>query len=324
MSDALKGWAHVPELPIGVAPLWQWPPRPLAVLKWYWDGWFFVTVKLILVGIAVVTWYWLTPPLSTFETFHLGWISTLFLRNLAILLVVAGGLHVWFYRYSGQADALKFDPRPLGKGRLFTMNTQVADNMFWSCTSGVATWTAYEVLMLWAISNGHIGFLGFADNPIWFLAIFFLIPIWESFYFYWIHRLLHWPPLYRLAHSVHHRNTNIGPWSGLSMHPIEHAIYFGSVLVHFAFASHPLHIIFHLQFYALTAVTTHTGFEAIFLRNKKRLRLGMFHHQMHHRYFECNYGNLDVPWDKFFGSFHDGTAKAHEIMKERRRRFHGT
>ena len=40
---------------------------------------------------------------------------------------------------------------------------------------------------------------------------------------------------------------------------------------------------------------------------------------MHHRYFECNYGNLEVPWDKWFGSFHDGTIAAHQRMKQRLR-----
>ena len=41
---------------------------------------------------------------------------------------------------------------------------------------------------------------------------------------------------------------------------------------------------------------------------------------MHHRYFECNYGSLEIPWDKLFGSFHDGTAAANERIKERRKR----
>lgn len=323
MSDPspAKDWHFIPELPIRPSPLWQWPPKPLAVLRWYWDGWFFVTVKLIVLGIAFGCWFWASPALETAASLAPGWIAAIVLRNFALLLIVAGGLHLWFYTYGGQGQTLKFDRRDLAKrGRLFTLNSQVRDNMFWSLTSGVIAWSAYECLMLWAIANGHIGFLSFAAHPIWFIAIFFLIPIWESFYFYWIHRWLHWPPLYRMAHAVHHRNTNIGPWSGLSMHPVEHVIYFGSVLVHWLFASHPLHILFHLQFYALTTVTTHTGFETFFVKDKRRLRLGMFHHQMHHRYFECNYGNLDVPWDKLFGSFHDGTAAAHAQMKDRRRR----
>ena len=59
------------------------------------------------------------------------------------------------------------------------------------------------------------------------------------------------------------------------------------------------------------------------MKDKNRLALGTFHHQMHHRYFECNYGNLEVPWDKWFGSFHDGTDEAHERMLKQRREMMG-
>ena len=72
-----------------------------------------------------------------------------------------------------------------------------------------------------------------------------------------------------------------------------------------------------------TAATTHTGFEGVSIKDENRLVLGRFHHQMHHRYFECNYGSLEIPWDKFFGSFHDGTNEADKRMKERRKRMMG-
>ena len=55
----------------------------------------------------------------------------------------------------------------------------------------------------------------------------------------------------------------------------------------------------------------------ITMKNKNRIALGYFDHQLHHRYFECNYGTPEMPWDKWFGSFHDGTAEAHERMKHR-------
>ena len=48
---------------------------------------------------------------------------------------------------------------------------------------------------------------------------------------------------------------------------------------------------------------------------------GTFHHQMHHRYFECNYGSLELPWDKWFGSFHDGTVESDTKIRERRKKF---
>ena len=258
--------------------------------------------------------------METARTIEAGWVLQIFIRNLVLMILVAGGLHWYFHSGRKQGDERKFDSRELpAKGRIYTFNNQLYDNVFWSLASGVTLWTAYEVLMFWAMANGYAPLLTWADSPVWFVALLFLTPIWISFHFYWIHRWLHWPPLYKLAHSLHHRNTNVGPWSGLSMHPLETLLFFSSVLVHFLIASHPIHILFHMQHQALTAATSHTGFEGLVVRNENRFALGRFHHQMHHRYFECNYGNLEMPWDKLFGSWHDGTVEAHERMKERRK-----
>ena len=192
------------------------------------------------------------------------------------------------------------------------------DNMFWSLTSGVIFWTAYEVLIFWAMGNGYAPILTPAANPIIFTIWFLLTPLWISFHFYWIHRLLHYRPLYRFFHSVHHRNVNVGPWSGLSMHPGEHLLFFSSMLIHFAIPTHPLHVLFHIQHQALQAVSSHTGYESLLVKDKKTLDLGTFHHQMHHRYFEVNYGTLEIPWDKWFGTFHDGSIESHEKLRSRR------
>ena len=325
MSDApLKGWNHVPNVPLKVSPFFTWPLQPIEMLKWVWNSWFLITEKLIIIAIALVSFYWFQPPLEETKTFAFGWIAEMYIRNLILMAAVAGGLHLYFYTFTKQGQNLKYDPRPLMKdGKQFTLGGQIRDNIFWTLGSGVFVWTAYEVVMFWALANGYVPLLTWAANPIWFVAMFLLIPLWESFYFYWIHRLLHVPFLYKHVHALHHRNINVGPWSGLSMHPIEHVIYLGTVLVHFIIAAHPVHILFHLQYYTLTAATTHTGFEALLVKDVDRLKLGTFHHQMHHRYFECNYGSLEMPWDKFFGSFHDGTDEANELMKERRKRMMG-
>ena len=172
--------------------------------------------------------------------------------------------------------------------------------------------------MFYAMANGYAPHLSWAQNPIWFCALFLLTPVIISLHFYWIHRALHWGPLYRLAHALHHKNVNVGPWSGLSMHPIAHIAFFSSILVHFIIPAHPLHILFHMQHQSLTAATSHTGYEALLVKDRKTLALGTFHHQMHHRYFEVNYGNLEMPWDKWFGTFHNGTPEAHDAMKDRR------
>ena len=319
-NTPVKGWNHLPNVPIKVSPFFQWPLRPKDMLVWIWNSWFLISEKLIIVGIAFVSFYLFQPSLEETKNLEASWIFQMYFRNLVLMSTVAGGLHLYFYTFSRQGKKLRYDPRPLMKrGKQFTLGGQVKDNMFWTLASGVSIWTAYEVLMFWAIANGYAPMLQWATNPIFFIALFLIIPLWESFYFYWIHRFLHIPFFYKHVHALHHRNINVGPWSGLSMHPFEHLIYLGTVLIHWVIAAHPVHILYHLQYYTLTAATTHTGFEALLVKDQSRLQLGTFHHQMHHRYFECNYGSIEIPWDKVFGSFHDGTEEAGERIKVRRK-----
>ena len=46
---------------------------------------------------------------------------------------------------------------------------------------------------------------------------------------------------------------------------------------------------------------------------------GDIFHNLHHRYFEVNYGMSLVPMDKWFSTWHDGSMEAHEVMKDRKR-----
>merc|ERR1711934_353252 len=108
---------------------------------------------------------------------------------------------------------------------------------------------------------GAMGYTDWWATPAWSVTWLLLIPIWREFHFYWTHRLIHWKPLYKTVHYLHHRNVNPGPWSGLSMHPVEHLFYFSVVLIHFVVPSHPLHFFFNGQHTALTPSAGHHGFE---------------------------------------------------------------
>ena len=50
--------------------------------------------------------------------------------------------------------------------------------------------------------------------------------------------------------------------------------------------------------------------------------MGDFFHQLHHRYFECNYGTVEMPWDRWFGSFHDGSQQGSEKTRERKKKMY--
>ena len=133
----IKGWNHIPNVPIKVSPLFNWPLKPLEVLKWIWKSWFIITENLILIVVACISFFWFHPPLEQAQTFSIEWVAKLYIRNILLLSAVAGGLHLYFYTFTQQGQKLKYDPRPLSKsGRQFTLGGQVRDNMFWSLGSG--------------------------------------------------------------------------------------------------------------------------------------------------------------------------------------------
>ncbi len=314
-------WHYTPSLPIRSAPYFSWPIDIRAIGQWILKGWVPVTERSIILLLALVSAYFFAPALERCVEFTAGWMAQIYFRNLVLMCLVAGGLHLYFYTFRVQGDDLRFDARPLVKSnKVFTFNSQVRDNMFWTLASGVTVWSGYEILMMWALANGYAPALTMPGHLFWLVLLIFLLPMWETTHFFLIHRLIHTNKLYQRVHALHHRNTNVGPWSGLSMHPVEHVIYLSTVLIHFVIPSNPLLIIFHLAYFTLSAATTHTGYQGIVRRGKLLLPLGTFHHQLHHRYFTCNYGGLETPWDEWTGSFHDGTDESHQEFLARRKR----
>jgi lathosterol oxidase len=320
-SRSSRTWNHKPALPIPNSPLFDWPPRPAAAVRWVSNRWINISYSSLFLLIAVLVYMFAGPSAETASLLAPGWIFQIWFRNLILLTLFAGGLHLWLYTFSMQGERLKFDARSFIKNNgSFTFRNQVYDNMFWSLTSGVAAWTFFEVLYFWAAANGVITVLPFRGSELWFFVWLIAVPIMGSFHFYWIHRFLHWPPLYRKVHAVHHRSVNIGPWSGISMHPVESFLYMSSALVFFVIPAHPVIFLLHLYIRAIGPAFTHAGFEKALAGDQKLVDVGDFHHQLHHRYFECNYGTAEMPWDRWFGSFHDGTDAAREQIMERRRR----
>ena len=78
-----------------------------------------------------------------------------------------------------------------------------------------------------------------------------------------------------------------------------------------------MHFFFHMHLEALNPLASHSGFDGLVVNGKRRIKLGDFFHQLHHRYFECNYGTAEMPWDKWFGSFDDGTPEARQRIRAR-------
>jgi len=95
-------------------------------------------------------------------------------------------------------------------------------------------------------------------------------------------------------------------------------LYFSGVMLHWIVPSHPLHAIFHLQQRAFAPAQGHNGFDKVRLPNGSYLSAEHYTHYLHHKHFEVSYGDDLVPFDRIFGTFHDGTDEATDAMNRRR------
>lgn len=318
-----KDWNYHPDLPLEDPSIFSRPTDVSFLAGWFRRNWLALSERMLMLIVAVATYLWAYPGLERAQNFEFGWVLQVLLVNYALMIAVAGGLHWYFYMRRGQGLSLKFDKRDQTRNnRNFKFSDQVKDNMFWSLVSGVPMITAFHVVTLWLMANGYVPTVTLSSNPVWFVLWIILIPIWSALHFYWVHRLLHVPFFYTRFHSLHHRNINIGPWSGLSMHPVEHLLYLTTLSVHWIVASHPIHLIFHVIYQGPGAAMTHTGYENLLIKDKRSLALGTFYHTLHHRYFECNYGNQEMPWDRWFGTFHDGTDESTQITRDRKKKMY--
>jgi sterol desaturase/sphingolipid hydroxylase (fatty acid hydroxylase superfamily) len=319
-EDARGYWKPIKSISYG--PFFEWPPKPKPLFKWFFGfPGYLLPWNLLYALAAIIIWLYLTPPLEKMTTLKIDWIGFILLRNFILLIAITGSWHLWLYVWRKQDTKFKYNRSwPNKKSKVFLFSNQTYDNMFWTLVSGVPIWTTYEVLLLWAYANGIAPMINFNEHPIGFVALFFLIPFVHEVGFYFCHRALHWPPLYKIAHKVHHQNINPGPWSGISMHPLEHLMYFAIILLIFIFPTHPIHMINLASRLGLLAVVGHTGFDHIVVGKKTIVNTSYYAHYLHHKYFEVNYADGMVPLDKWFGSFHDGSTEGDEIMKARQKK----
>lgn len=164
------------------------------------------------------------------------------------------------------------------------------------------------MMNLWA--SGKLSYYNeFWSVPAWSLFHLLFVTYWREFHFYWCHRMIHpwfgkkspYKPLdlgqflYTNFHSLHHKSNNPGPWSGLSMHPVEHFFYYSCTLLPLFFKAHPLHFLY-AKFHAdIAPIAGHDGMAFS----------GGDFHWLHHHKFECNYGVPLIDFDRLFGTWMD-------------------
>lgn len=141
----------------------------------------------------------------------------------------------------------------------------------------------------------------------WFFGSIALMFIAHDGYYYWVHRWMHHPKLFKYVHLVHHKSTNPSPWAAYSFHPIE-AVLEAFIYVIFVFAMpvHGLALMIFLISMIVRNVVSHLGMEILprwFIRNKwLNWMTTTTHHDLHHKNFNTNYGLYFTWWDRWIGT----------------------
>lgn len=155
----------------------------------------------------------------------------------------------------------------------------------------------------------------------WFYLAFPLMLIIHDTYFYWMHRFMHHPKLFKIFHLLHHKSVNPSPWAAYAFYPTEALIEAG-IFVMFIFIM-PLtflHFFIFFLFMIIYNVYGHLGWE-LYPQGFSKHWLGKWintsvNHNQHHQFFKGNYGLYFLWWDRWMGTIReDYDSKFDEVKK---------
>lgn len=228
--------------------------------------------------------------------------AAILLSALAMTLIVG-------VRYLLASGGFALVTRIVRPGLYAGLDRQVRREIGWSLASaaiygvpaGIVAWG-------WANRGWTSIYTDPAAYPLWYppLSVLFYLLAHDA-WFYWIHRLMHRPRPFRIAHAVHHASRPPTAWAAMSFHPLEALT--GAVVIPALVFAIPIHVAalaLVLGLMTLMGVTNHLGWE-LFPRSLVEGRAGRWlitasHHQRHHEQYGCNYGLYFRFWDRLCGT----------------------
>lgn len=237
-------------------------------------------------------------PLSAFFIY----VVILFFAIVVRYFIAAGIFYYYYYIYKSDS----FSEKRLSKRLL--KKAQFRKEISWSIkSSAVFAVVGAITVLLW--ENGltaiytDISKYGFFYLP---LSLAIAMFIHETYY-YWVHRWMHKPEVYKWVHKVHHNSLIPTPWTAFSFHPWEsllEAVILPVILL--IVPIHPIVLGFYLLIMTVSSVINHLDIEVYpkaFQKSKiGQLFIGATHHHHHHAEFNTNYGLYFTFWDKWMGT----------------------
>jgi len=181
-------------------------------------------------------------------------------------------------------------------------------------------WTSLRTTLIFAFvgaftaTGAEAGVLKTYADPVargWVYLAFNLtaLIVLHDAWFYWTHRLIHHPKLFRRFHRVHHKSHNPSPWTAYSFNVGEAAI--NAVYLPIALAVMPsslLAIVIFLLHMIFRNAIGHCGYEILPARRDGRPLFDWMttvtHHDLHHAEAGWNFGLYFTWWDRLMGTEH--------------------
>jgi Delta7-sterol 5-desaturase len=240
---------------------------------------------------------------------------------IAILLSAIAMTLIVGARYLIASGAFAWATKLRHPGLYARLDKQIAREIRWSLLSaGIYGVPAGIVAWGWQNRSWTRIYEDAATFPLWYLPVSVLLYLAaHDTWFYWTHRWMHTPKLFRIAHAVHHDSRPPTAWAAMSFHPWEALT--GAIVIPALVFIVPIHIGalgVVLSIMTVMGVTNHMGWE-VFPRAMVNGPLGKWlitatHHQRHHTEYRGNYGLYFRVWDRIcgtdkgLGSFDHGTG----------------
>lgn len=146
-------------------------------------------------------------------------------------------------------------------------------------------------------------------GPVWFWACLALMILAHDAFFYWAHRLMHHPRLFRRFHRRHHKSHNPSPFTAYSFDIGEAAVMGVFVPIWVVLVPTPWAVVGIFMLHQIVRNTLgHSGYELMPAHGDGRPMFDWLttttHHDLHHAQAGWNYGLYFTWWDRLMGTEH--------------------
>lgn len=181
---------------------------------------------------------------------------------------------------------------------------QLRKEVIWSLVSGII-FALFIIFTFILQIEGYTAVYTKVEEFGWFYLIgsIFLVLFVQDTYYYWMHRWMHLPSVYKYCHLVHHKSVHTSVFTSFSFHPLETILQ--AMIIPIISIFIPLHlyaIIAIISLMTLSATVNHAGVEiypsGTFGKWFKKWVIGATHHDAHHKKFNHNYGLYFTFWDR--------------------------